>query len=394
MALDFPAEDTAVAVGNITAFSLPNGATINNIDNYKDWVLGNDAGNAVMTAQVYNDPARSLTFQDSDTLLIALSILRADPDDGVKFKDWPNFKVAATECGLYLCVKHFTSNVTNGTTNEQSEEVQWSRNPQSWLATNEQAINATSFPKTTSLYNYSLLYNSSMYYERTDLQFLVPPQEGLAFPVAAVNISNDGVTSLIDYLYKTFDDGSFTDSGEETGTNNSAAAYGITGMVELTNGGIAKFSPNNMQALWSATSLPGMFGRLASSLTNNMRTNSDNTTEFSGSAGTAQVLVRVSWGWIALPCVCTALGSIFLAAAIWETHKDMVPLWKSSALATLFHGFDSGLRTCADNNPLMSQMAHDADGMVVQLKTTRQGGYSLTGAVLMHERRPDSRGSD
>lgn len=315
-----------------------------------------------------------------------MSVLRADPDNGSIFLDWPTAKVSAMECGLYLCVKQFTSNVANGIVYETSKAVDWARNPQSWQLASGQNV--------SMVHNTTALYDARLYYPRDDLQLLIATPTNLSTPIPSVNISCGGGFSLIQYLTKTFNDGTLDKySGEGKGPM-SAIGYGITGMTIMDAEGTVKYSPGNMQALWNASNLPKLFDSLASSISNNSRMNADVLTQTSGRTDSLESLIVVRWCWVALPCVCTLLGIFFLGAAIWETHRNGLPLWKSSILATLFHGFDPELRVDSDNHPLLSDMVADANRMVVQLQSMGQGRYALGGTSLLHERRLNSLGED
>lgn len=62
-----------------------------------------------------------------------------------------------------------------------------------------------------------------------------------------------------------------------------------------------------------------------------------------GVAYTDKVFVRVRWSWLSLPIALNALGLIFLVTTAIYSKRRRVPLWKSSAFALLYHGFEEQL---------------------------------------------------
>jgi hypothetical protein len=61
---------------------------------------------------------------------------------------------------------------------------------------------------------------------------------------------------------------------------------------------------------------------------------------FSGTAHSSQVFVKVEWGWMILPGCLVLAGSLFFIAPMVVNRKAKMPLWKSSALASLYHGLE------------------------------------------------------
>ncbi|CAI7645755.1 unnamed protein product [Penicillium pancosmium] len=61
---------------------------------------------------------------------------------------------------------------------------------------------------------------------------------------------------------------------------------------------------------------------------------------FSGTAHSSEVFVKVRWEWMILPGCLVLAGSCFFIATMVVNRKAKMPLWKSSALATLYHGLE------------------------------------------------------
>ncbi|KAF1991323.1 hypothetical protein K402DRAFT_322720 [Aulographum hederae CBS 113979] len=64
----------------------------------------------------------------------------------------------------------------------------------------------------------------------------------------------------------------------------------------------------------------------------------------SGVALATESYVHVRWGFVAVPVAVILLTAMFLGLAIWRSRRSGAELWKSSALAMLFHGLDSEAR--------------------------------------------------
>ncbi|KAF2012500.1 hypothetical protein BU24DRAFT_484153 [Aaosphaeria arxii CBS 175.79] len=89
------------------------------------------------------------------------------------------------------------------------------------------------------------------------------------------------------------------------------------------------------------------------------------------------VLVRVQWGWIALPALLEAASLAFLLFVAWDTKVAGASIWKNSSLAVLFHGMldDDG----AEERDLvvMEKMAEEDYGGKVALRDAGYGPVRL-----------------
>lgn len=63
-----------------------------------------------------------------------------------------------------------------------------------------------------------------------------------------------------------------------------------------------------------------------------------------GQAFNFESYVHVRWAWLTLPITVVVLTAVFLVAAIYRSRQSKTKLWKSSALAMLFHGLDRETR--------------------------------------------------
>ena len=116
--------------------------------------------------------------------------------------------------------------------------------------------------------------------------------------------------------------------------------------------------------------LPRLVSELAQSMTNSFRS-SGGAVPVLGAAFEPEIYVHIRWGWIALPVTVVLLTAVFLAAAIFGSRRSGLRLWKSSALAMLYHGLDGETkRQCRERNSLK--------GVLVRLDDQLgEGGPSL-----------------
>lgn len=87
-----------------------------------------------------------------------------------------------------------------------------------------------------------------------------------------------------------------------------------------------------------------------------------------GQLGSYETFIKVHWPWIALPCVCICLGTIFLISVIWQTEKLSLPIWKNSIFPVLTHGLEDVVMRSMEHETLNSQIERSANGMVVILE--------------------------
>lgn len=91
------------------------------------------------------------------------------------------------------------------------------------------------------------------------------------------------------------------------------------------------------------TGLPDLNDGLAKTMTNAIRASGGGVPVI-GTALEMSTFVHIRWGWIALPAVVVLMTGAFLGAAMWRSRSTRTKLWKSSALAMLFHGLDGDTR--------------------------------------------------
>jgi hypothetical protein len=88
-----------------------------------------------------------------------------------------------------------------------------------------------------------------------------------------------------------------------------------------------------------------VLGPIAEMVSNDMRTATNHGTEqVSGDSWGPEPFVEVRWLWILLPASLMLGTFTLICATIFKSRKERVPLWKTSALATLLHGLAEDVR--------------------------------------------------
>ncbi|KAM7223042.1 Protein of unknown function (DUF3176) domain containing protein [Rhypophila decipiens] len=91
-----------------------------------------------------------------------------------------------------------------------------------------------------------------------------------------------------------------------------------------------------------------------------------------GTAYINQTYVHVQWGFVAVPVLAVVLTTLFLVTVIWKTRTTRTMLWKTSALAMLFHGLDEDARERFEDSRSFAAKLKEARGVKVRL--SEEGG--------------------
>lgn len=124
----------------------------------------------------------------------------------------------------------------------------------------------------------------------------------------------------------------------------------------------------------ASTDIPATMDRVALAMTTHLRELSNLTQ--SGQSGSLETVIRVKWAWLCLPAALVVSGAICLLVAIRETKKHGSHVWKSSAMALLFHGVDTKIQGAAYMEK-MSEMDALAKQSLVQLAQCGEDGMLL-----------------
>ena len=153
----------------------------------------------------------------------------------------------------------------------------------------------------------------------------------------------------------------------------SILATAFNGSVTKPSAGGLIFSSDIMQAIYLTDDLGHLMDNVAASISSYMRNVSSE--PVLGKVWTSETYVHVRWVWLILPMALAPASLLFLLTAIWASDKDKAGIWKSSGLATLFHGLESA--SYADDLHLQSDMDDTAKTVTVRLLRTDDGTQKL-----------------
>jgi len=282
-------------------------------------------------------PSGSMAYTD----IMKLTFMGTEAQDGAVQATNKHSSPWATQCTLQYCVQTLNTSVHNGVTLQNV---------------------------TATFTNTSVVDISNDLKTGTNVPGIITAGDNTTYPIGM-----GAMLAIQQWFDDIFRNGS---------ASRSSAKYPRTQesniIVNLTVGissGETFFDTDMVQAFyWYYYEYPSGLSRLTSelaqSMTNSFRS-SGGAVPVPGAAFEAESYVHVRWGWIALPVAVVLLTAFFLAAAIFRSRRSGLRLWKSNALAMLYHGLDGETRSqCRERNSLK--------GVLVRLnEELGEGGPSL-----------------
>ncbi|KAH7308095.1 hypothetical protein B0I35DRAFT_483377 [Stachybotrys elegans] len=307
--VEFGGYQDPIEESHATAFRLPNGHFIANHDSTKLYHTGYFWPSYIATSFGTGNPNKTVynVSRPSDEA--------EDPE-----ASWPNVSMKASECALYYCIQNITSRVDNFRLHEEvSELVGVTRSPDSWDSgldgNDDLPPEYHAPPDEARALEFHELWSVADY---ESLELDVPMSS------ESYRIEADSIKSLSAHMQ-----GLFTWKEWDKNTN------------------INKPTPQD-----PGHGRSSIFRAVAASMTNEMRRTSaerdlaDNgmrTMSTRGNVTLPSVLYEVQWSWLSLHFSMLVSVSLFLGLTIWRSSGEpMVPLWKSSSLATIRHGREIG----------------------------------------------------
>ena len=224
-------------------------------------------------------------------------------------------------CAIYPCIKTYNISVASGTSYRQELDA--------W-APDEDWTGAA----------YSL-----------EDQILSPPRDRVSESTHDTTFKIDALTAngVLLLLQTAFDGSAYVDAGSSVFSN---------------------YTSDITQAMHLTSTLTQLVDNMTTSISNHMRTTSSDTAV--GKVWAMETFVRVRWWWFALPVALGPASCIFLFTAICASWKGEVDIWKSSGLATMFHGLlDDTVQ--AGKLDHQSGMMDVAKGLHVRLQPAADG---------------------
>ncbi|UPL00378.1 hypothetical protein LCI18_011312 [Fusarium solani-melongenae] len=392
-----------------TAFSLPNGHFIANVDGcpLHDYLQNrcftknlegiNQDKRYALTSFGTGNPNKTNSMKDIDTLIWSMSFIYPDVKylnnaslDTESFGDldkrlyWPNIPMQAEECSLYYCIKMVDSEVQGNQLFENITEADgWIRDPESWKRSDDYELPKMNTPPDDEVdsLEFNVWYSAAQY---SDLKLKGPGN----LSTEPMTVSADTVMALSHHLQDLFL-GNWTNttvirkSIQET---LGKGAVGFNGVLHGPNGKelTTEAVPPGIRGLWTwtSTNITRRFDALATSMTNEMRRNPnprlDNVEgqdqdryegklSFEGNVGTEKVLYDIQWLWVTphgVMLICVLILLIMTAKSAGD--PDLTPLARNSTLATIRQGHRIG------------GVLEDADTMELMEKTARRSYVKIS----------------
>ncbi|KAK0646445.1 hypothetical protein B0T16DRAFT_458366 [Cercophora newfieldiana] len=332
----------------------------------------------LLTAFVNFRYSASVSFQDLNTTVATFIVLRAGDDFQHQNVAWEDSKPTATECALYFCAKAYRATVANGVLNETLTGTWAIREPKSWnMADHSKHAYKENEWRQFDTENPDLL---SLNFFRTDLQLIIPPSElDPETPVTTrFNITHATINAL-----QTSISSLFVPSMPPPPISIDRPPKRF--VVYPNNNPI--FLNDIPEVMWSANDLTAAFQNTADHLTVRMRDVSEATQV--GQVKQYVLHFEVNWGFFSLLVITLALGCLYFAGVLYQTHRLGLPSWKESAYPVMANGFaeetQSLLRTVDKNMYQIKGLEHTRSGMEVML-VEADGGYRLEVGMAQRKR--------
>ncbi|KAK4184738.1 hypothetical protein QBC35DRAFT_534713 [Podospora australis] len=285
----------------------------------------------LLTAFVNANYSSSISFQELNTTVATLLVMRAAPEYLQQHQNWEDFAPIATECGLYICAKAYNhASATNGILTE-TEAGSWAiRESQSWHVADPNA------PEWWDALNVEL---GDFDFFRTDLQVVIPLASEIMSSnetkqsTKRFNITQTAVRSIQNVMSDLF-----------------SAPWGIKEAYRLSGTAIrnpylvypnaSPFFGNDVpDILWKESGdLTKMFEQLATRLSIHVREASNET--HGGSEEKYVLHIQVQWGFFVPQVFILVLGGLYFSVVVWQTGRLGLPIWKEGFFPLLASGLD------------------------------------------------------
>lgn len=304
--------------GTDCGWELPSGGTLNTNTS----VFG-------MTSQT-SSPSGSMPYTD----IIKLTFMGTEAQDVSVQSTSEQSSPWATQCTLQYCVQTLTTSVHNGVTIQ----------------------NITATTTNTSVVDITTAFKTGK-----NVPGIITTSDNATYPIGM-----GAMLAVQQWFSDIFHNGSASRSSDKYPRTQPSNI--IVNLTVGVSSGETFFDTDMVQAFyWYYYEYPSGLARLTSELAQSM------TNSFRASGGAVPVLgaafesesfVFVRWGWIGLPVAVVGFTALFLGAAIWSSRRSGLRLWKSSAVAMLYHGLDGETkRGCRESGSLKGVLVRLDDEM-------------------------------
>lgn len=360
--VDASKDKDKTAPSSMTAYFLPNGAFLANVDQKwdsdgKDIYLDNrnDLPNQWNPRRMmaYNsaNPNSTLGMKNVRTLIWAttavsldLSKFNYDIVNG-QWPTWPDVPVVANECALYYCALDVSGAMTNGTMHETTKES-------STLKLTERTTSGVTETNNTALASYpddSLLSDIGGGY----VQFSTDVT-GMGLESATLELSFDTGLCIAQYFHDNL--AASANVTDHQIRSNTMTVQRTGGDMPVGRANMANFAnvfnqpeendPIKTVGIWDrrTRSLEGQYQRIAQAMTIEMRNSggldtNDPTAFVQGRTGALVTVYSIRWAWFSFHVALLVAGLVFcivtMAYATRKRRELDLKAWKNNSLAII-----------------------------------------------------------
>ncbi|KAF3014158.1 hypothetical protein E8E14_001563 [Neopestalotiopsis sp. 37M] len=307
------------------------------------------ASATVLAAATLTNPGMTVSFQDLDTMIAAVGIIKAE--------SWNDSIISATECAWQFCTKLVSSKVENGVLQENISDVSSQRVPGSYMYGDDPFWYAYEEANHHGFCNYkNLSYDINGY--RKDLQLKINSTQGSLVPKDADTLFNitQNTTCTLNHLLG----------------NQLSETSQVVWPPDLLEG---IYAPILSKALYEAKEIRPVIDNIANSLTTWIRRSPQGSvlTRRNGVSQRWVVYIRVQWWYLTLPALCFVGTAVFTALIILRSSRLGLQPWKSDLVATLTHSVDDDTRAQLRSAYRIGQLKTTADALIIKLHEDSSG---------------------
>ncbi|KAK3348434.1 hypothetical protein B0H65DRAFT_175644 [Neurospora tetraspora] len=284
----------------------------------------------------------------------------------------------ATQCTLTVCLQTLASNITNGFLHESHLSSPITNDTVPSLSSLSSSINSLDPLTIQSPTNSSLLYSMSM-------ESILAMQSWFSRLFANGTASRNPT-----YINQTISDLPNTSGNVVVNLTvgiSSGETFFDTDIVQAFYWNYYEYPSSPSSSSPSSPAAPKglemLMSDLAVSLTSTFRTLT--AVPINGTSLSYETFVSVRWGFVALPVTAVILAAFFLGLAAWETKRSGASLWKTSALAMLFHGLDGDARERFEDLRSLEAKKRESRNVKVRL-SAEEGSLDGKGGTLKIDR--------
>ena len=257
------------------------------------------------------------------------------------------------ECGLYPCIQSYSASVANGLLKEEvvrQQYLEWPNLPGVDLdaVASPCVVNGNTIDSSDISVSWNISVGALGVSNGTpDITGVTPANRQCLYHLDASSIS----AMTFFFLQMLDGDYYFYSSSQQTWLS----------MLYKTGG-------NNL------TTTNTTMSNIARSMTNNMRLKASNSEPVLGQVWWSETCVEVQWAWLTLHAVLVGFCILFLVLTILLSSKyARGQLWKSSALALMYHGLDDATAEKVGMIDTVDEMEDQARSLQVHTAYTDRG---------------------